>query len=143
MNYQLKKHKRQVHSQITNDFTDENNDTSNDKPFSCSVCNKRFTLKSNFKMHKIQIHNDKPYICNICNGARFNLNSRLKRHKRQVHSQITNDSNEENSAVKPEIISGDLNEGENAILSDKVQIENQHNSEALRDVISKTGQILA
>ena len=81
-------------------------------------------------MHKIQIHNDKPYICNICNSARFNLNSRLKRHKRQVHSQITNDSNEENSAVKPEIISGDLNEGGIAILSDEVQIENQHNSEA-------------
>ena len=38
----------------------------------------------------------------------------------------------ENSAVKPEIISGDLNEGENAILSDEVQIENQHNSEALQ-----------
>ncbi|XP_071060576.1 zinc finger and SCAN domain-containing protein 5B-like [Pseudochaenichthys georgianus] len=50
-----------------------------DKPFSCSVCKKAFSLNGNVKAH-MRIHTgEKPYSCSVCEKA-FSQNIHLKYH---------------------------------------------------------------
>ncbi|KAH9513695.1 hypothetical protein Btru_041832 [Bulinus truncatus] len=52
------------------------------KPYECSICNKRFGYKNNMKSH-MKLHQGlKPYQCQIC-GARFTRGSTLRRHGRR------------------------------------------------------------
>lgn len=52
------------------------------KPYECPICNKRFGYKNNMKSH-MKLHQGlKPYQCQIC-GARFTRGSTLRRHGRR------------------------------------------------------------
>uniref|UniRef100_A0A674MCF0 C2H2-type domain-containing protein n=1 Tax=Takifugu rubripes TaxID=31033 RepID=A0A674MCF0_TAKRU len=56
-----------------------------EKPFSCTVCGKKFRLMGNLKSHGRVIHTgEKPYSCNIC-GKSFNQSGNLKTHLK-IHS---------------------------------------------------------
>ncbi|XP_034747454.1 zinc finger protein 2 homolog isoform X2 [Etheostoma cragini] len=52
-----------------------------EKPFSCSICNKYFTERGSVKTHMIIHTGETPFSCSEC-GKRFNHNSNLKRHLR-------------------------------------------------------------
>ena len=52
----------------------------NERPYECDVCEKRFR-DSEFEKH-MRIHtNEKPYECDVCDKA-FRESQHLKRHKR-------------------------------------------------------------
>ena len=56
----------------------------NEKPYECDVCEKRFRQSGGLKSH-MRIHtNEKPYECDVCE-KRFTQASNLKRHKRTQH----------------------------------------------------------
>ena len=56
----------------------------NEKPYECDVCEKRFRQSGGLKSH-MRIHtNEKPYECGVCE-KRFTQASNLKRHKRTQH----------------------------------------------------------
>ncbi|KAB7507679.1 Zinc finger protein [Armadillidium nasatum] len=53
-----------------------------EKPFQCSVCSKRFSMKTNLNIH-MRIHTgEKPYQCDKCN-MRFTKKSTLNKHQRR------------------------------------------------------------
>ncbi|XP_010138597.1 PREDICTED: zinc finger protein 468-like, partial [Buceros rhinoceros silvestris] len=57
-----------------------------DKPYSCSVCQKKFHRKGNLKLHW-RIHTgEKPFQCSQC-GIAFRMSSHLKRHL-VIHSKL-------------------------------------------------------
>ncbi|KAI8781106.1 zinc finger protein 271 [Biomphalaria glabrata] len=55
-----------------------------DRPFSCHICNKRFTQKAHLNIHKRTHTGEKPYACHICH-KRFAQSSHLSSHKR-IHT---------------------------------------------------------
>jgi len=51
------------------------------RPFSCNVCNKKFTGSGHLKYH-MQMHNDeRPFSCKVC-SKKFPYSSDLNCHKR-------------------------------------------------------------
>lgn len=55
-----------------------------EKPFRCSFCSKRFTLKENLNAH-IRIHTgEKPFQCTFC-FMKFTLKGNLKKHIGKIH----------------------------------------------------------
>ena len=50
-----------------------------DKPFQCTICEKRFNNKANLNKHKLTHGNQRPYVCNIC-GQTYRQSYDLKRH---------------------------------------------------------------
>ncbi|GFY78745.1 hypothetical protein TNIN_374151 [Trichonephila inaurata madagascariensis] len=63
-------------SQLDSPFED---DVTEEKIFSCSVCNKTFKHKKNLKRHKINVHGTDENKCNHCN-KNFARSDSLKRH---------------------------------------------------------------
>ena len=56
----------------------------NEKPYECDVCEKRFSRADSLKSH-MRIHtNEKPYECDVCE-KRFRCSSNLKVHMRRLH----------------------------------------------------------
>ena len=56
----------------------------NEKPYECDVCEKRFSESGSLKAH-MRIHtNEKPYECDVCE-KRFRISSNLRRHVRTQH----------------------------------------------------------
>jgi len=56
----------------------------NEKPFECDVCEKRFTTAGNLQRHK-RIHTkEKPYECDVCE-KRYRHAHSLKHHMRTQH----------------------------------------------------------
>ena len=56
----------------------------NEKPYECDVCEKRFRESGDLKSH-MRIHtNEKPYECDVCE-KRFTTSSNLQRHVRNLH----------------------------------------------------------
>ena len=56
----------------------------NEKPYECDVCEKRFSDSGNLKKH-MRIHtNEKPYECDVCDKA-FRQSGHLKTHMR-IHT---------------------------------------------------------
>ncbi|XP_039675677.1 gastrula zinc finger protein XlCGF57.1-like [Perca fluviatilis] len=53
--------------------------TGNWKQFSCSECGKRFSKKTNLKVHMIIHSTDKPFSCTVC-GKRYSQKGNLVRH---------------------------------------------------------------
>ncbi|XP_061784386.1 uncharacterized protein [Nerophis lumbriciformis] len=52
-----------------------------EKPFSCSVCGKKFSLTSNMKSHMRTHTGEKPFTCKVC-GKRFSDRSNILTHMR-------------------------------------------------------------
>jgi len=56
----------------------------NEKPYECDVCEKRFRQSGSLKIHK-RIHtNEKPFECHVCE-KRYRSGSGLKYHVRTQH----------------------------------------------------------
>ena len=51
-----------------------------DKHFACNICNKRFAQNSNMKKHQLTHTGEKHFACNLCK-RRFTQNSTLQRHQ--------------------------------------------------------------
>jgi len=52
------------------------------RPYLCTVCHKRFTMKGNLNVHK-RIHSgEKPFVCTVCN-KRFTQRCSLNRHSKR------------------------------------------------------------
>ena len=63
----------------------------NEKPYECDVCERRFTQSQHLKAHK-RIHtNEKPYECDVCDKA-FRDSGDLKKHKAYSHERETRTS---------------------------------------------------
>jgi len=59
---------------------------SDEKPFSCTECNKTFSREPDLKRHKITHTEEKKYKCNFDNcKSSFNTSGNLARHKRLSH----------------------------------------------------------
>ena len=55
------------------------------KVYQCKICGKKISLSQNYKVH-MRIHtNEKPYSCEVCNEG-FRESGQLKSHQRQDHS---------------------------------------------------------
>ena len=54
------------------------------KPFSCVICDRRFSFDSNMKDHIKKVHEGKRFECNVCD-AKYVKESRLKTHIKIVH----------------------------------------------------------
>ncbi|XP_054642026.1 zinc finger protein 696-like isoform X2 [Dunckerocampus dactyliophorus] len=52
-----------------------------EKPFSCSGCGKRFSLKTDMQRHRRTHTGEKPFNCSDC-GKRFNQKTNMQRHMR-------------------------------------------------------------
>nr|XP_019968783.1 PREDICTED: zinc finger protein 420-like isoform X1 [Paralichthys olivaceus] len=64
------------------------------KPYSCSICNKRFPRPGALRRHK-KIHTgERPYTCQLC-GKTFTESSTLKTHSRSHSGEILDDENPE------------------------------------------------
>lgn len=58
----------------------------NERPFGCDICGKRFMLKHDLGRHQQRIHsNERPFACDVC-GALFKVKVALKRHTDRVHT---------------------------------------------------------
>ncbi|XP_044729634.1 zinc finger protein 271-like [Chrysoperla carnea] len=74
-----------IKSEIPEEDTQHKGIHSEEKPFSCSICNKTFSLKRYLVLHK-QIHSEeKSFSCDICDKS-FSQQSTLAAHKR-IHSE--------------------------------------------------------
>ena len=74
--------KKVTHPNDKNDLpckSQKANQTDN-KPFSCNVCDKRFRRSHHLKYHQLIHTGEKPFSCDIC-GKRFKQNSHLKPHQ--------------------------------------------------------------
>ena len=56
----------------------------NEKPFSCNQCDKKFTQESNLKSHEMTHTNERPFKCNLCTKI-FTRKCHLKRHEKNLH----------------------------------------------------------
>lgn len=57
-----------------------------EKPFQCSICSKRFTLKENLQAH-FRIHTgEKPFQCPVC-SRKFTQKITLKVHINSIHQE--------------------------------------------------------
>ena len=52
-----------------------------DKPYSCDICNRRFTVSNHLARHKRTHTKEKPYGCDVCN-KRFIRSDDLRKHQR-------------------------------------------------------------
>ncbi|CAG4974588.1 unnamed protein product [Colias eurytheme] len=58
------------------------------KRFPCTECGKKFSEKGSLH-HHLQLHSDdRPFTCNICNGT-FKTNKYLMKHIKRVHNAPT------------------------------------------------------
>ena len=57
-----------------------------DKPFQCTLCDKRFNNKANFNKHRRTHTNQRPFVCNVC-GQTYRQNYDLKRHM-TLHTDV-------------------------------------------------------
>eukprot|EP00088_Acartia_fossae_P037596 TRINITY_DN387_c0_g1_i15.p1 TRINITY_DN387_c0_g1~~TRINITY_DN387_c0_g1_i15.p1 ORF type:complete len:218 (-),score=44.83 TRINITY_DN387_c0_g1_i15:139-792(-) len=57
-----------------------------EKPFSCNICNHRFSDSGNMKRHMVVHTGEKPFSCKICN-KQYKTSGSLKRHLRINHKR--------------------------------------------------------
>lgn len=58
----------------------------NDKPFSCDVCNKSFKLKNTLRNHQVQHTGVRRFICPFC-GRSFASSGNYYSHRKRMHPQ--------------------------------------------------------
>lgn len=65
------------------------------KPYSCEICNARFTARTTLRVH-MDIHNGvsvKKFGCNLC-SIKFDRKYKVKAHQLKVHHLIETEENE-------------------------------------------------
>ena len=59
----------------------------NEKPFSCKVCEKKFTYQQHLEHHTRTAHLcEKPFVCDLCEDKSYTNKSGLVFHQRVAHS---------------------------------------------------------
>lgn len=66
-----------------------------ERPYSCTVCGRKFIQSSSLKTHKrTHVESKKEFTCTKCDKA-FSLNGGLQRHMKSVHDKHDDPKNNE------------------------------------------------
>ena len=108
-----------------------------EKPFSCDVCKKAFTLSSDLSIHKIVHTGERPYSCKLCNTS-FAFSSVLYRHNKSARhlEMVKKSTNTIHLLVSPFFIDCDLDNA-NKEVKEEIFDDDSHNNQMRYEYIEE------